>query len=124
MEANELRLGNWVKVEFDYEVVKAINEITLWCALGGKGEGCMQLHSDVSPIFLDEEWLIKFGFKYRTDTGFNGWYSNIILGESIRIFEVENKWYKYSSAHIVIKYVHQLQNLYFALTGEELTINN
>ena len=30
-------------------------------------------------------------------------------------FEIEDK-------NINIKYVHQLQNLYFALTGEELTI--
>lgn len=28
----------------------------------------------------------------------------------------------YKEYNIEIKYVHQLQNLYFALTGEELTI--
>ena len=28
----------------------------------------------------------------------------------------------YKNGYFIIKYVHQLQNLYFALTGEELTI--
>lgn len=120
MKANELRLGNWVKVEFDYEVVKAINETTLWCALGGKGEGCMQLHSDVSPIFLDERWLLKLGF---VSNAYQDRYElknvHIECNKTNGFLELY-----YLKTGIDIKYVHQLQNLYFALTGEELTINN
>ncbi len=80
--------------------------------------------NECSPIPLTEEWLTKFGFVYRTDTGFNGWYSIPVLGESIRIFEVENNWFKYHSATTVIKHVHSLQNLFFCLCGEELQIQN
>jgi hypothetical protein len=32
--------------------------------------------------------------------------------------------FEFEGISIKIKYVHQLQNLYFALTGEELTIIN
>jgi hypothetical protein len=38
----------------------------------------------------------------------------------------KGSWYKFAYESIPVKfplYVHQLQNLYFALTGEELTIN-
>lgn len=119
MEAKELRLGNWINYLGSGEV-----QIKDAKALFNSMEQFNYPHSKVTPIPLTEQWLIKFGFEYRTDTGFDGWYSNPILGESIRIFEVENKWYKYSSAHIVIKHVHQLQNLYFALTGEELGLQD
>lgn len=116
MEAKELRIGNWIQSSSNKEY--QINLSWYECCKNSTEGRDIQL--DTLPIPLTEEWLIEFGFEYRTDTGFDGWYSNPILGESIRIFEVENKWYKYSSAHIVIKYVHQLQNFYFALTGEEL----
>ena len=71
------------------------------------------------PIPLTEEWLIKFGFvrvgmlTMRLDkfTCYceEDYTDNFCLGD-IELFDV------------VPKYVHQLQNLYFALTGEELTI--
>ncbi len=55
------------------------------------------------PIELTEEWLLKMGFTKSKDS-FNAFY--------LELFDdVLN-----------IKYVHQLQNLYHALTGEELTI--
>ena len=73
-----------------------------------------------NPITLTEEWLLKFGFEM--DKG--------------GIFWINNKWgfhgyltpdnifciIGYSEKHLNIKYVHQLQNIYFALTGEELTL--
>lgn len=76
---------------------------------------------DIEPIPLTEEWLFKFGFDKPA-------YS--ICGD---IFHL-TKWDKNpldwcvamnkNNAIIVekLQYVHQLQNLYFALTGEELTI--
>lgn len=74
----------------------------------------------VLPIPITEEWLLKFGFKeysltpdcyftdifdsiYKTNEGF--FYSN---------YEPSGK--------IKIDFVHQLQNLYFALTGKELIL--
>ena len=116
MEAKELRIGNFINHNNGFFVGPfTVNSIHI-----SDLERDNAYAKEYEPIPLTEEWLVTLGFEYRTDTGFDGWYSNPILGESIRIFEVENKWYKYSSAHIVIKHVHQIQNLYFALTGEEL----
>ncbi|WP_281225377.1 hypothetical protein [Flavobacterium aquiphilum] len=56
------------------------------------------------PIPLTENWIEKLKFDH------NHW---------------ATKWILYDMPTPTgIKYVHQLQNLYFALTGEELTINN
>lgn len=70
---------------------------------------------DCEPIPLTEGWLIKLGFDkfphstlWDTDKFWAGRFENGVL--------------KISYLEIGVKYVHQLQNLYFALTGEELTI--
>jgi hypothetical protein len=69
--------------------------------------------------------LIKFG---ADETGYIGhWLSVRPLITAIQ-GRIEGKWYvsqNDSIPHTIasnIMYVHQLQNLYFALTGEELTI--
>jgi hypothetical protein len=80
------------------------------------------------PIPLTEEWLIKLGFG-KDDT-------NTYIHESLPsgtgvYFESGNDW-NFDDANIcgdfdecihvkLPQYVHQLQNLYFALTGKELS---
>ena len=74
------------------------------------------------PIPITEEWLLKFGFEKiigSNESNFtNGFYNLFVnsLGEVNFYFFKEGDWYQ------KIDYVHQLQNLYFALTGSELTV--
>jgi hypothetical protein len=70
------------------------------------------------PIPLTQEWMVKFGFEYDRVTWFK---INVMLvkrsSEGYSVF--------YGTGHlseVTLNYVHQLQNLYFALTGEELTL--
>lgn len=87
----------------------------------------------MKPILLTEEWLERFGFEFWCDElGIKAYYK--VYG--IEYFCVAtNGFYQLRSGlktydgcwrlgnnYPFIKYVHQLQNLYFALTGEELTI--
>ena len=82
------------------------------------------IEEDWSGIPLTEEWIEKLGFFRTTDWLF---YTDK--------FKIEKQALKpifwdfrcvtgaYSSVKITsLKYVHQLQNLYFALTGEELVL--
>lgn len=91
---------------------------------------------DVDAILLTEEWLLKFGFvklgKFERNGGLD--YETIYKIEAkvgilsyICFYEKpgESYWYlKYGMTDIYVKdrlkYIHQLQNLYFALVGEEL----
>jgi hypothetical protein len=79
------------------------------------------------PIPLTEEWLLKFGFQEK-DRRQNRFIKN-------DDFELEFQgdkvaycvWGGEDAPHLTqffghCKHVHQLQNLYFALTGEELEI--
>ncbi|MFY8161390.1 MAG: hypothetical protein ACOVNU_08660 [Candidatus Kapaibacteriota bacterium] len=74
----------------------------------------------IEPIELNNEWLEKFGFVkynesfYRIElkrNNIDGWY-----------LSSENELTKSMSEIMVrIKYVHNLQNFWFSLTGKELT---
>lgn len=79
----------------------------------------------VEPIELTEEWLIKLGFELNYKSNFSITYGHIENNKFSYKFNIpENKsWLEYHGGAINCKYVHQLQNLYFCLTGTELTIN-
>ena len=122
MKANELRIGNTLKYyKSDDTFNVTVHDIGIIHTFEGK-ENCPE------PIPLTEEWLVKFGFwKEQTTTGE---IFGIYVKGRIDIEEVTSKgdeWELCVSGGVrtgaKLKYVHQLQNLYFALTGEELTIN-
>jgi hypothetical protein len=118
MEARELRIGNWVKSKQPFEDV-----IYLGCQSNSVDFNI----NGIEPIPLTKEWLVKLGFVL--DKGVGVWFGEGDLSDDYGCFTIWDKYtginYKFSienSLYIELKYVHQLQNLYFALTGEELTI--
>ncbi len=76
---------------------------------------------DLEPIPLEEEWLTRFGFE-KTSHGFYRYPIEVRTNGPV----VTMLGHKSSLRNIGLnpKYVHQLQNLYFALTGEELKTSN
>tara|TARA_R110002073_G_scaffold334962_1_gene525763 strand:+ start:1010 stop:1375 length:366 start_codon:yes stop_codon:yes gene_type:complete len=121
MKANELRLGNWVMFR-NSETGLFENDLPIVDV-----QELLYIEDrtfDVEPIPITDEWLVKFGVKWIDETGY-GW----IDGN----YHFNAKKFKNGRIDIWInsnlvnnrktKYVHQLQNLYFALTGEELKIN-
>lgn len=105
MEAKELRIGNIVhghKDNFN------ISHETLCDFANG--------YFNLLPVKLTEDWLIDFGFyQVELDNG-EKYYQNY----RFRLNCNYNGFYY--SRNLDVNYVHQLQNLYFALTGEELEI--
>ena len=82
---------------------------------------------DIKPIPLTEEVLLKCGFEIKPDSSLPTFvYSGrldlqveFMLGEYSFRIEVENR---HTTFVRVIKYLHELQNLYFSITGEELEV--
>ena len=74
----------------------------------------------VEPIPLTKEWLLKFGFKYK-EMYYESEYLTA-LNDCFIVVERVTGFFYVDAPNNEIKYVHQLQNLYFALTGEELEI--
>lgn len=114
MKANELRIGNYyLSFGVDLKQVETLHKDKILI--------------DFTPIPLTEEWLLKFGFELINESPIN--YKvyelkfisfNVVKDFKQNLYEVE----VYSVTYPIIKYVHQLQNLYFALTNEELTIKD
>lgn len=125
MEATELRLGNKIySNEFDIDngcdvlqIVDcdyyAIHEIF-------KGNKV----NKYSPIPITENLLLKIGFEYSKTTD-----KFFIKDNTFGISTADNK-FRFIQGNLVcqlilrdLKYVHELQNLYYALTGNELSLS-
>jgi hypothetical protein len=104
LKANELRIGNWIS--------NGAMPITA-------GFDQIRYAEIFQPIPLTPEWLERFGFeKFR------------LIKDGI-VFD--NSWLRINESMVAywrggfigkIQHVNSLQNLYFALTGSELTLKN
>lgn len=159
MNANELRLGNFVELpsfngkgeniiaDLNYHTFFVTSTVIKDAEYYGKDWAGR-------AIPLTEDWLLKFGFKVSRDNSYpsderkekgfvinEGLYGK--LSDYFRVYwrnEAQKIWvdelwphkkndqgsnyflYVNQSYVMGINYVHQLQNLFFTLTGEELTI--
>lgn len=117
MEANELRIGNFIKCGENILKV-SYHEIRY---------ATIEKENKYEPISINEDWLMKFGANslfssdpQDVDASKKYEFKNLtihMLNENINEFS----FFTYENDCLEIKSVHQLQNLYFALTGEELT---
>jgi hypothetical protein len=131
MKANELRIGNYLFVPgIDREViVSAIFKSHYVCEDSDGIRFNESVRINYQPIPLTEEWLLKFRF-HKKDAE---WYLHPCFELKIIVFnkgEFNGVMFYTRTIHTDftpiyctkhINHVHQLQNLYFALTGEELT---
>lgn len=126
MKANELRIGNLI-LHHNHKIKESFDECVVWMVSEDHLRVRVNdLHNEVvsadycSGIPLTEEWLLKFGF---IDTGSGIYDLNDML---ILYFKRDDEFslmgynYRKGQTPTVFQYVHQFQNLYFALTGEEL----
>ena len=122
--SNELRIGNYFQ----------------WSEIASMGIGIdfikraedIDKHNQLKdPIPLTEEWLVKLGFDIITENNDgtkNYWNKHKDCSVDVETYLLANKIevgfryriYERKRTKQII-YVHTLQNLYFALTGQELT---
>lgn len=112
MKASELRIGNLIYraghlAEVGFETLKLCTQRNA------------QFNRDFSAIPLTEDWMERFGFEegrlpINDDASFI-----VQQGGTLSLAMEDDIFYL---RHI--ESVHQLQNLFHALTGKELTINS
>ena len=117
IRASELRINNIVEADGIIQRVYRIWQNGAELVEQEDGDDDLDYHeNDIHPIPLTEEWLLKFGFTKEV-LGWKHWNLDLYLYLDNGCFESEQL-----PMFIYLKYVHQLQNLYFALTNEELCI--
>lgn len=132
MKKEELRIGNYVgfgvihtglgqEESTAHYTVSYLTEEAMFFKESNVGE----YYDDVAPIQLTEDWMLKFGFIREGD--WIGIIFNARIG--IRFYDgnpaecdiiQDDKFISFKFEHI--KYIHELQNLYFVLSGNELTL--
>lgn len=138
IQANELRLDNLTQWGVNIVKLKSIHtesvfkdRVTVYVEINERLKfHCLNIE-ELEPIPLTEEWLMKFGFdlvyekryigiKYKigdVETDFVLTHPNVLgVFEKCFIWEYSKNKYK------KLQYVHQLQNLFFDITDQELTI--
>lgn len=136
MIATELRIGNFIQYDRsasgkkeifsikeidDFDGVKGLNFVE-----SGGSVHSRSLQHFIEPIPLTVEWFAKFGvmkvYEYNSaDTVRMG----LNPDKPFTDFSFDSKPTRLviiSGVNYEVKYVHQLQNLCFALTGKELTL--
>jgi len=119
IEANELRIGNWVLYQGQFKIVRYI-QVDRIGAIKKNLQPQTMLLIKCSGIPLTEEILFKCGFFKRN--GLYGIQVRINKGNHKLSYFFLDKTLRVSNSYVPCQYLHQLQNIYFALTGQELNI--
>lgn len=127
MNSIELRINNWVEYEGNYyQIYDGIRNLSVDHLDSEK----LDKHltnikiKDLEGIPLTKEIILAIGFKEVEEHIFyvNGKYTiRNTIEDGIYSFEISTSC-GYSAIK-KIKYLHQLQNLYFEIIGEEIEIN-
>ena len=125
IQAKELRIGNWIidhEADSSVSIYWQIEEISK-DGIKFRNSSSWISNNYIIPIELTEEWLLKFGF--------DKWSNKFIgIDTQFEILQILNngtalaydEFNNFITISNNIKYVHQIQNLYFSLTGKELEI--
>lgn len=144
MKANELRIGNFVHHNSENEKDEFVGHQLTICELDEKtittfyidvsgGKQIVRNKKDYMPIPLTKKWFENFvGFQYSDG---NYWVN--LITHYLDLMPSKELWYptyvqipEFSSEEEqrvnlnAIQYVHELQNLYFTLTGVELQLSS
>lgn len=137
LKASELRIGNWIAdrglKEWQIDHWETMNKVsakpnTMMC-----GGILMETHplteyiDYLKPIHISEKWLLKFGYSIDESNSAGKVFLFIkevgFVNDDLKIIYF-SKTGKFMRRSLEIKSVHQLQNSYFALVGEELVLQD
>lgn len=129
IQSKELRIGNFVS---HFGFTHQVEGIHSKGKLGEKHRhvvletGVETFLMNLKPIEITEEWLLNFGFTKMIDSYHYSDYCimDIHNGETWLLKEFDYVNAEFVAIGTGIKFIHQLQNLYFSLTSVELKITH
>ena len=140
MKVNDLRIGNWIKYEDKLVQVVQLSSLMILCQREENQFLVNCAPKEFQPIELTEEVLVKIGFKKEERITSNLYYLDfeenedditrvkyvIYNSNSLPLLKIiTTKYNSFEGFELTkrgIKYLHELQNAYYLLTGQELNI--
>jgi hypothetical protein len=122
MKIEDLRIGNYL-----FDGISNIHQVTYFDGSEIGLVGCSITLEYAKPIPITGELLLRLGFKGHHDS----YYNDTIYIKNIN--DTEFEWGVYPNElgsgiqiknRVLLKYIHQLQNLHLAITGEELNFKS
>ena len=125
MKTSELRTGNLLHYDEKIIYVSSILKNENIGMYNGYGFDKTTSIQCVNPIPITKEWLLKLGVEKNEINNYTkfGFLSRL---KPYLEYNDHNDYDLFVCCEILstVKFVHQLQNLYYALTGEELTLSD
>lgn len=123
LKSNELRIGNLVQK--DGMIIRVEGILEPMGIINDSRNSMIWYCRELNGIPITEEWLFRFNFKKDHD-----WAKQLSaeykISGSVGI-TVNNGVYSFWVTHdtsITVKFIHTIQNVFFALKGEELILSN
>lgn len=113
MKSTELRIGNFYIDEDGNESKVDLDTFRRLCE-------CIIEDDDLWGIPLNKGWLLKFGFEYKGIVGKSRFLTKYTKCGKALVYKEGYILFVGVTIEHPIQFVHQLQNLFFALTNEEL----
>lgn len=131
LQAQELRIGNWVKCFGESVQVDTIspNKVSYHKIRHDSRIDGSSLIEDFEPIPLSPEILAQCGavlnnwYKWEVRAGNFSFTPLELSGASINKSYMIGLFFEGNFIGVLVPHLHQLQNLFFALCGTELNIN-
>lgn len=136
IQPNEIRIGNYVATICDEPEILKIEGIKLYD--DDSDDDCIRLESldkwhpiySVAPIPISDEMLLKSGFEktldrfeYIKDIDGHNKFRIVLTHEYERYAVADLDFIDTMDIYHFVDNLHQLQNIYFILSGKELEIN-
>ena len=130
IKPNELRIGNYLFMPFTSENVKvtglALKEEKTQVMYIQSKFGASQyfaLPEQYSPIELTKEIVLNSNIKADFRTCYRGDFANVKIGGQRMYYFCDTNTFEFSDNDHVLKYLHEFQNLFFSLCGEDLVFS-
>jgi hypothetical protein len=132
MDIKEFRIGNLIfdrgnkvlKIDSIQWIGEGYHKIEMQQYIGKMLVHPLTEYNDyLKPIPLTDEWLSNLGFEYEPSDSGNDFWQNT-KGLTIYKSIIEGYFCDILFDYTEINYVHELQNLHFALTKTELVVSS
>lgn len=125
IDVKDLRIGNLVMHRNKVSVIGSLVSVE---SAPQWGDGRVGFHQEtltafsqnsIDPIPLSEEWLARLGFVVNKDVHYP-----MLFKDCYGVWETNGDWHFgiEDGSLRVVKYIHEVMNLYYLLSEQELTI--